>query len=574
MAQDDSSISPKTLDSPPSLSDSTAVAAAATATTTTDHEINNHNNEIAQEDSSNSLSETLDSSPSLSETTTTTTTDHKFNQNDKMAQGDASKSLPETLDSPLSLSEPTTTTDHHPSSSSSAASTSSPSSPSSSSDPSLTRTASLSRLNARAPEFVPRSSSASSMPRTDVAHHSGLIHMYPRPNSAFQVAVHPVQQHHPRPVHYRPHHPHPHHRPQYYAVGFVDHQEVAVQSAPVESDHVPVLKNGLTEEAASKILNQVEYYFSDLNLATTDHLMRFINKDAEGYVPMSVVASFKKIKAAITSNSQLASILRDSYKLVVSEDGKKVRRQHPLTESDMEELQSRIVVAENLPEDHCYQNLMKIFSSVGSVNSIRTCQPQTSNGGASSASRSGKADSMLFSNKLHAFVEYESVELAEKAVAELNDEANWRSGLKVRLLVRCTVKSALARGKRVDHETNANFEEDEPFVSEQLQPNDKHLEDHSKQFDAQSHEYPGEEHVYDKEGGLKKARGRGRGKLRGRGQYHYNNRGSHIGTPPSGNAMHSEPQPSIGKQPPGPRMPDGTRGFSIGRGKPITINIS
>ena len=28
---------------------------------------------------------------------------------------------------------------------------------------------------------------------------------------------------------------------------------------------------------------QVEYYFSDLNLATTDHLMRFINKDAEGY---------------------------------------------------------------------------------------------------------------------------------------------------------------------------------------------------------------------------------------------------------------------------------------------------
>jgi hypothetical protein len=28
---------------------------------------------------------------------------------------------------------------------------------------------------------------------------------------------------------------------------------------------------------------QVEYYFSDLNLATTDHLMRFITKDPEGY---------------------------------------------------------------------------------------------------------------------------------------------------------------------------------------------------------------------------------------------------------------------------------------------------
>lgn len=28
---------------------------------------------------------------------------------------------------------------------------------------------------------------------------------------------------------------------------------------------------------------QVEYYFSDVNLATTDHLMRFINKDPEGF---------------------------------------------------------------------------------------------------------------------------------------------------------------------------------------------------------------------------------------------------------------------------------------------------
>ncbi|BAT93486.1 hypothetical protein VIGAN_07245400 [Vigna angularis var. angularis] len=37
---------------------------------------------------------------------------------------------------------------------------------------------------------------------------------------------------------------------------------------------------------------------------------------------------------------------------------------------------------------------------------------------------------------LHAFVEYESIELAERAVAELNDEGNWRSGLWVRLMHR------------------------------------------------------------------------------------------------------------------------------------------
>lgn len=27
----------------------------------------------------------------------------------------------------------------------------------------------------------------------------------------------------------------------------------------------------------------MEYYFSDVNLATTDHLMRFINKDPDGF---------------------------------------------------------------------------------------------------------------------------------------------------------------------------------------------------------------------------------------------------------------------------------------------------
>ena len=70
---------------------------------------------------------------------------------------------------------------------------------------------------------------------------------------------------------------------------------------------------------------------------------------------------------------------------------------------------------------------------------------------------------------------------------------------------------------------------------------------------------------------------------RGRPQYnhhnnHYNNhnnhnnRGAHVVTPPSSNSVNNE-HPVIGKQPPGPRMPDGTRGFSMGRGKPVSVAI-
>ncbi|XP_039167772.1 la-related protein 6B-like isoform X3 [Eucalyptus grandis] len=90
----------------------------------------------------------------------------------------------------------------------------------------------------------------------------------------------------------------------------------------------------------------------------------------------------------------------------------------------MEELQSRVVIAENLLEDHCHQNLTKLFSAVESVKAICCHQPQASNGGASSAPRSGKVDGMHYTNKLHAFVEYESINVAEKIVEELNDEGN------------------------------------------------------------------------------------------------------------------------------------------------------
>ncbi|KAJ9173929.1 hypothetical protein P3X46_017013 [Hevea brasiliensis] len=487
------------------------------------------------------------------------------------------------------------------------------SSSSSSSDPSLSRNESFSKLNAQAPEFVP-TRPQQRPPPPPPSPPAAMMHIYPPPPpSTFHVPIHspvpvphviPVQNHHPHH-----HHQHQHHNQQYVPVrshnnhhhgqnshylpvqyhGNQHHQnqnhfapthkkgqseedvEVAAKKDVASSDHASKTdRNGLSDETVQKLLNQVEYYFSDINLATTDHLIRFIHKDPEGYVPISVVASFKKIKAAINSNSQLASILRNSSKIVVSEDGKKVKRRHPLTESDVEELQSRIIVAENLPEDHCHQNLMKIFSAVGSVKTIRTCPPQTSGGGASSASRSAKADGMHFSNKLHAFVEYESVEIAEKAVVELNDEENW-SGLKVRLMLKHMSKPTQARGKK-GHDGQGYSEEDEACISEQ-QLNEKQNEDPSQQYDAHSHEPTGEDHVNEKEGAHRKGRNRGRGKGRGRAQYHQNNRGNHVGTPPSNNPVIGE-QPGMGKQPPGPRMPDGTRGFAMGRGKPVAVNIA
>ena len=119
----------------------------------------------------------------------------------------------------------------------------------------------------------------------------------------------------------------------------------------------------------------------------------------------------------------------------------------------------------------------------------------------------------------------------------------------------------------------------------------------------------------DSTGDMGRGRGRGRGRGgRGRGRgYHQQNNNQHhqnhhqhyqnsshhsnrssthpVGTPPSGHsvkieqpsghpvkieqqqeeATQSQPLTAANKQPPGPRMPDGTRGFTMGRGKPQTL---
>ncbi|XP_010930389.1 la-related protein 6C isoform X2 [Elaeis guineensis] len=300
-------------------------------------------------------------------------------------------------------------------------------------------------------------------------------------------------------------------------------------------------------DVIQKIVKQVEYQFSDTNLVASDFLIKIMNKDPEGYVPMSVIASWKKIKSLGANNQMLIKALRTSTKLVVSEDGKKVRRKQPFTERDKEELQSRTVVVENLPEDYSRQNLEKIFSVAGSVKNIRICHPQEPN-----SAKSSKTD-VLISNKLHALVEYETVEQAEKAVEKLNDERNWRKGLRVRTMSRRSPRSVI-RTRRSDYDHFDIVSEDEQSPSSQT-VGSLHIEQLL------------EHNIEDNQNTTKKGWGRGRAKLHGMVQNH-NGRGLLSQTPQPGCLGQSEASSKQMLQ--GPRMPDGTRGFTMGRGKPLT----
>ncbi|XP_015576464.1 la-related protein 6C isoform X2 [Ricinus communis] len=296
----------------------------------------------------------------------------------------------------------------------------------------------------------------------------------------------------------------------------------------------------LTDDLRQKILKQVEYQFGDMSLLANESMSKHISKDPEGYVPISVIASTKKMKSLVNNNHLLAQALQSSSKLVVSEDNKKVKRKLPFTEKDREELQSRTVVVENLPEDHSHQNLEKIFSVVGSVKTIRICHPQESN-----SSRT-KSD-FFMSNKLHALVEFEGSEAAEKAVENLNDERNWRKGLRVR------PKSVL-RNRKSEFE---GLLDDEDLALPESN------EDSSQVNNVES---VTESNTEENSGSSKKGWAKGRGKGRGRGQSH-GGRGLLAPSPQSVSSPQCEASAKHTSK--GPRMPDGTRGFTMGRGKPL-----
>ncbi|KAG6432940.1 hypothetical protein SASPL_104534 [Salvia splendens] len=304
-------------------------------------------------------------------------------------------------------------------------------------------------------------------------------------------------------------------------------------ASPHSAQHHQPKDSALSEELKHKIIKQAEYMFSDMSMLANETLVKHVNKDPEGYVPINFVSTLKKLKSLNVNNQMVAQALRSSSKLMVSSDGKKVKRQHPFTEKEKEELQLRTVIAENLPEDHSHQKIEKMFNVVGNIKSIRICQPQEHN-----SSRSSKGD-IVISNKLHALVEYENLETAERAAEKLNDERNWRKGMRVRVMLKRSPKSVLKCRKS---EFDVCFDDEE------------------------SSRFSNSETEADENGAtLKRSWSKNRGKAKQQQQR------------PQLQATRSLPATSshFGTNFPvkGPRMPDGTRGFSMGRGKPLAIQV-
>lgn len=156
-------------------------------------------------------------------------------------------------------------------------------------------------------------------------------------------------------------------------------KETPVEEKPAEES--PAKEAANTEENGTdvekKIIQQVEYYFGDANLNRDKFLLEQIGKDEEGWVPISVLLTFKRLAALSTDSNVIVDALMksDSGLLEISEDKLKIRRhpERPIPEHNEErrkEIMSRTAYVKGFPLDSDIDTLLKYFADFEKVTHV------------------------------------------------------------------------------------------------------------------------------------------------------------------------------------------------------------
>lgn len=130
-----------------------------------------------------------------------------------------------------------------------------------------------------------------------------------------------------------------------------------------------------SEELAEKIVAQVEFYFSDVNITKDAFLLKHVKRNKEGYVSLKLISSFKRVKHLTKDWRVVAQALLRSKRLEINEAGTKLRRLEPLPQYD-QTAPSRTIVAVHMPiEKPTIENVAELFSPCGEIALIRVLRP-------------------------------------------------------------------------------------------------------------------------------------------------------------------------------------------------------
>ncbi|KGL83721.1 La-related protein 7, partial [Tinamus guttatus] len=162
-------------------------------------------------------------------------------------------------------------------------------------------------------------------------------------------------------------------------------------------------KRSRVKQVLADIAKQVDFWFGDVNLHKDRFLREQIEKSRDGYVDISLLVSFNKMKKLTTDGKLIARAVKSSSVVELDLEGTRIRRRHPLGEQP-KDVDSRTVYVELLPKNVNHSWIERVFGKCGNVVYISIPRYKTSG-----------------DPKGFAFVEFETKEQADKAIEFLNN---------------------------------------------------------------------------------------------------------------------------------------------------------
>ena len=124
--------------------------------------------------------------------------------------------------------------------------------------------------------------------------------------------------------------------------------------------------------SAAAIKKQVEFYFSDSNYRKDTFLRAAAESDPEGFVPITTLLTFNKLKQMTTEVDKVSEALKDSDSVVLSADGKKLKRAEPLPDVDTSADRTLYVKGYPLEDaDVTIESVAEQFTKYGKVSYVR-----------------------------------------------------------------------------------------------------------------------------------------------------------------------------------------------------------
>ncbi|CAL8241809.1 unnamed protein product [Merluccius merluccius] len=162
-------------------------------------------------------------------------------------------------------------------------------------------------------------------------------------------------------------------------------------------------KRSRVKQLLADIKKQVDFWFGDVNISKDRFIKQLISDSGDGYVDISVLTTFNRMKRLTTDTKLIARALRNSSVVEVNLEGNKLRRLHPISEVT-KNVDGCTVYVELLPKRVTHDWIERVFSKCGNVVYVSLPRYQST-----------------MDPKGFAFVEFEKEEDAQKAIELLNN---------------------------------------------------------------------------------------------------------------------------------------------------------